>query len=117
VQLVGAVPHEDLPGLYARAQAFVFPSSVENFPNILVEGLSSGVPTFASRLGPMPEIAGDAASYFDPYDPDDIARALVRAVLDDELRRTLRSRALARVGRFAWPSTARELLGVFEEAR
>jgi glycosyltransferase involved in cell wall biosynthesis len=117
VQLVGAVPYEDLPGLYARAQAFVFPSSVENFPNILVEGLSSGVPTFASRLGPMPEIAGDAASYFDPYDPDDIARALVRAVLDDELRRTLRSRALACVGRFAWPSTARELLGVFEEAR
>lgn len=117
VRLVGAVPYAELPGLYARAHAFVFPSTVENFPNILVEGLASGAPTFASKLGPMPEIAGDAASYFDPYDPDDIARALIRASSDDSLRQTLRARAAERVGRYAWTTTARELLTVFAEIR
>lgn len=115
VQIVGAVPYGDLPGLYARAHAFVFPSTVENFPNILVEGLASGAPTFASNLGPMPEIAGDAASYFDPYDPADIARALIRAACDDDLRASLRAKALTRVQRYAWTTTARELLGVFQE--
>ncbi|GAB4197910.1 MAG: hypothetical protein OHK0013_06520 [Sandaracinaceae bacterium] len=117
VRLVGPVPYAELPALYARAVAFVFPSTVENFPNILVEGLASGAPTFASKLGPMPEIAGDGASYFDPYDPGDIARAIVRAVQDVALRATLRERGLARVERYAWSSTARQLLEVFEEAR
>jgi glycosyltransferase involved in cell wall biosynthesis len=117
VRLLGAVPYEELPALYARALAFVFPSTVENFPNILVEGLASGAPTFASKLGPMPEIAADAASYFDPYDPDDIARSLERAVQDAALRATLRARGLGRVERYAWGATARQLLEVFEEAR
>jgi glycosyltransferase involved in cell wall biosynthesis len=117
VHLVGAVPYADLPSLYARAHAFVFPSTVENFPNILIEGLSSGAPTFASKLGPMPEIAGEAAFYFDPYEPDDIARALIRAGCDDTLREALRARAALRVQRFAWTTTARELLEVFGELR
>jgi glycosyltransferase involved in cell wall biosynthesis len=117
VHLVGAVPYADLPSLYARAHAFIFPSTVENFPNILIEGLSSGAPTFASKLGPMPEIAGDAASYFDPYEPDDIASALIRAGSDDALRDTLRARAAIRVQRYAWTRTARELLDVFGEIR
>ncbi len=116
VRLLGAVPYGDLPPLYAAAHAFVFPSTVENFPNILVEGLASGAPTFASRLGPMPEIAGDGAAYFDPYDPHDIARALVAAARDDTQRALLRERALERVKRYSWDLTARGLLEVFEEA-
>jgi len=49
VQLLGEVPYKDLPPLYAAASLFVFPSSCENFPNILVEGMASGAPTLASR--------------------------------------------------------------------
>ena len=103
--------------IYARAMAFLFPSTVENFPNILVEGLSSGAPTFASKLGPMPEIAGDAASYFDPYDTDDIARAIERATNDERLRETLAMRGIARVQRYSWHRTAAQLVRVLEEAR
>jgi len=116
VRLLGAVPYADLPALYAGALAFVFPSTVENFPNILVEGLASGAPTFASKLGPMPEIAADGAAYFDPYDVDDIARALVKACNDADLRARLRERGLRRAERYSWGATARALLDVFEEA-
>lgn len=117
VRLLGAVPYEQLPMIYARAMAFLFPSTVENFPNILVEGLASGAPTFASKLGPMPEIAGDAATYFDPYDTHDIARAIERATNDQALRETLSRRGIERVKRYSWERTARQLLRVFEEAR
>jgi len=117
VRLLGAVPYQQLPMIYARAMAFLFPSTVENFPNILVEGLGSGAPTVASKLGPMPEIAGDGAAYFDPYDTGDIARAIERATNDESLRETLSARGIERVKRYSWDSTARQLLRVFGEAR
>lgn len=117
VRLVGSVPYAELPALYARALAFVFPSTVENFPNILIEGLGSGAPTFASKLGPMPEIAGDSADYFDPYDVEDIRRMLVRAANDRSLRERLRARGVERVQRYEWTDTARGLLEVFQEVR
>lgn len=116
VRLLGQVPYEDLPALYAAASLFVFPSSCENFPNILVEGMASGAPTLASKLGPMPEIAGDGAAYFDPFDPDDIARCIVEAWKSPELRERLRAAGMAQAAKYRWSDTARSLLGVLEAA-
>ena len=116
VKLLGEVAYEELPPLYAGATLFVFPSSCENFPNILVEGLASGVPTLCSRLGPMPEVAGDGAAFFDPFDPDQIAAALVRLFHDPAEQQRLRERGLARAARYSWQATARGLLDVFAEA-
>ena len=115
VRLLGEVPYSDLPPLYAAASLFVFPSSCENFPNILVEGMASGVPTLASRIGPMPEIAGEGAAYFDPFDPDDIARVVLRVFGSAQEGATLCAAALSTVQRFSWDDTARQLLGVFHE--
>jgi glycosyltransferase involved in cell wall biosynthesis len=53
VTLLGAVPGADLPPLYAAASAFVFPSTCESFPNILVEGMASGALTLVSNRQPM----------------------------------------------------------------
>lgn len=116
VRLLGEVAYEDLPALYARCLAVIFPSTVESFPNVLVEGLASGAPTFASDVGPMREIAGDAADYFDPHDRRDIARAITRACSRTDVREDLRARGIARADRFSWGKTARELLGVMENA-
>lgn len=116
VRLLGEVPYSDLPTLYARCLAVIFPSVVESFPNVLVEGLASGAPTFASALGPMKEIAGDAAEYFDPYDRAAISRAISRACSETELRDGMRARGIARASQFTWNKTAHELLGVMEAA-
>jgi glycosyltransferase involved in cell wall biosynthesis len=116
VRLLGEVPYESLPPLYAAASLFVFPSSCENFPNILVEGMASGAPTLASRLGPMPEIAGDGAAYFDPFDPADIARSIVEAWRKPGVRDALRAAGLERAERYRWNETARGLLDVLARA-
>lgn len=115
VRLLGEVPHEDLPALYAACALFVFPSTCESFPNILVEGLASGAPTLASNLGPMPEIAGDGAEYVDPFDRAALAAKLVALVSDPAACEGLRQRGLLRVRRYSWESSARALLSVFEE--
>jgi glycosyltransferase involved in cell wall biosynthesis len=116
VELLGHVPYEELPALYARARVFAFPSSCENFPNILIEALASGVPVVCSRSGPMPEIAGDAAELFDPFDPDEIAACLVRVFHVEQRRAELAQRGPERAARYSWGETARQLLTVLREA-
>lgn len=116
VLLLGNVPYEDLPPLYAASAVFIFPSACENFPNILVEGLGSGAPTLCSKLGPMPEVAGDGARYFDPFDPDDLAANLAGLFHDPKQQALLRARGLAKAASYSWEATARGLLTVFEQA-
>jgi glycosyltransferase involved in cell wall biosynthesis len=115
VRLVGQVPYTDLPALYAGAELFVFPSACESFPNILIEGMASGTPTISSNRASMPELAGDGAYYFDPFEPDEIAAQIVRLWHDGRAREDLRSRGLARCERYTWEQTARETLRLFEE--
>jgi glycosyltransferase involved in cell wall biosynthesis len=64
----------------------------------------------------MPELAGDGAVYFDPFDPGDIAAGIVRLWQDEPGRAALRARGIARAGRYTWEATARELLAVLAEA-
>jgi glycosyltransferase involved in cell wall biosynthesis len=116
VKVIGEVPYDQLPGLYASCALFLFPSACENFPNILVEGLSSGAPTLCSEMGPMPEVAGEGASYFDPFDPDAIAAAIVRLFHDPAAQERLRAAGQAQAARYSWGATARGLLEVFAQA-
>lgn len=115
VKLLGEVTQADLPALYAASALFVFPSTCESFPNILVEGMASGAPTLASRLGPMPEIAGEGAEYVDPFDPGAIAAQMTRLLADPVGLERLRQRGLLRARRYTWEASARALLKVFEE--
>jgi glycosyltransferase involved in cell wall biosynthesis len=116
VRLLGDVPHGELARLYARARLFLFPSTCESFPNILLEALSCGAPSIVSRLGPMREIAGDAAEYVDPFDPPQMALQIAALWQDDARRAELRQRAVARAARFSWASTAAGILRALEEA-
>ena len=104
VILVGGQPSDVVAELLARCEVFAFPSTCENCPTALIEAIGAGVPIACSRVGVMPEIAGDAASYFDASDPHDIARALGELLRDADLRQELRRRALARANRFPKPS-------------
>ena len=116
VRLLGQVPYEQLPALYAGAELFIFPSTCENFPNILVEGMSSGTPTLAGNVGPMPEIAGQGAAYFDPFAPQSIADAIVGLWRDPAKRSRLSRRGPEQAAQYSWERCAAELLRVMQGA-
>jgi glycosyltransferase involved in cell wall biosynthesis len=107
----GAVPFESLHQHYQQADAFVFASSCENLPNILIEAMAAGLPIASSNRGPMPEVLGDAGVYFDPDSPHAIADALHRLALDDQLRLALAQRAWRQVQDYSWERCARETFG------
>ena len=107
----GALSHALLHEKYAAADICVFASSCENMPNILLEGMASGLPIACSRRGPMPEVLGDAGVYFDPESPADIAAALRRLIDSPSLRAELAQRSYERVHMFSWSRCAGETFG------
>ena len=116
VLLTGYVVENDLPILYSRAQLYVFPSLYEGFGLPLLEAMASGTAVAASNATSLPEVAGDAAAYFDPRDVDDMAGVIGALLQDDRLREQLRARGLERARRFTWEDCARRTLAVYEQA-
>lgn len=108
VQYLGAIAYEDLPTYYSAADAFIFASSCENFPNILLESMSAGLPIACSNMGPMPEILGDAGVYFHPEHPSEIASAVKTLVDNEDLRKQLAEKAQQYSLRYSWEKCARE---------
>lgn len=108
LQDVGHVDFERLHDLYRQADAFIFASSCENLPNILIEAMAAGLPIACSNRGPMPEVLADAGVYFDPESPKSIEKAIAKLAEDADLRTDLAKRAWMRAQEYSWERCARE---------
>lgn len=115
ILLTGYVAGEDLPNLYCGADLFVFPSLFEGFGLPILEAMSCGVPVACSNLSSMPEIAGDAAVLFDPFDVDSIARQMLTLLLSEEKRSDFSRLGIRRASDFSWEKTARKTVDVFRQ--
>jgi glycosyltransferase involved in cell wall biosynthesis len=69
-----------------------------------------------ARAASLPELAGDAALWFDPADHAELASVLQAVLGDEALRDRLRTAGLGRAARFSWDETAAQTLAAFEEA-
>ena len=114
VILTGGVSYEQLPAYYAHAKAIIFASTCENCPNILLESLPSGKPLFVSNKPPMPEFAEDAAVYFDPESPDELAHCLHEYLDNPTKLREIGRSAVERSHRFSWKETAERTYEVLQ---
>ncbi len=112
VRALGHVPITELASLYRRASCLVFASLYEGFGQPPLEALASGCPVAVSRVASLPEVCGDAARYFDPTKPEEIAAAVADA-LDhpDELR----EKGIEQARTFTWERCAREHEQVYRE--
>lgn len=115
ITLTDYVTDADLIDLYREAEAFVQPSLLEGFGLGSVEAMSLGVPVVQSNASCLPEIAGDAAFYFDPYDPKDMAEKLSRVLGDKALRQKLSTAGLKKAKEFSWEKMARETFEVYRQ--
>jgi glycosyltransferase involved in cell wall biosynthesis len=109
------VPNDDLPAIYTLASCLAFPSLFEVFGLVQLEAMACGCPVVAARAGAIPEVVDDAALLFDPRSPDQLADALLRVIIDSQVRAELVARGLARAKEFTWERCAAETFKVLRE--
>ncbi|KAF0188948.1 MAG: group [Desulfobulbaceae bacterium] len=111
----GALSFDSLHDAYRHADAFVFASSCENLPNILLEAMAAGLPIACSSRGPMPEVLGEAGVYFDPECSDTIEDVLRALFEKQELRQQIASKAFATAHNFSWELCAKDTFSFIAE--
>lgn len=113
VRFLGPVNDADLPGLYSAATVFVFPSRYEGFGFPVLEAMACGTPVACSNVSSLPEVGGDAVSYFDPLLPSTIAAQLIRLLESDSLRQKSATEGVARSLQFTWEQAAAATIALY----
>jgi glycosyltransferase involved in cell wall biosynthesis len=115
VKLVSGADDATLSTLYRGAGLFVLASLDEGFGLPLLEAMALGVPAAVSRAGSLPEVGGEAVTYFDPMDPADMARSMAGVLLDQTQREAMKQLGLVRSQTYTWQKAAENTLEVYKK--
>ena len=105
---------DSLAYFYKNALAFIFPSLYEGFGIPVLESFACGCPLLCSDVSSLPEVAGEAACYFDPYSEESIRDAVLRVLDDTNLRKDLIAKGQERLKQFSWQQTAEQTKKIYE---
>ena len=116
IRYVGRVSDEELRALYEHAAGYIHPAYYEGFGLPPLEAMALGCPVLSARAASLPEVLGDAAAYFDPFNDADMVAAIGRFMADEPQRADLRARGLARAATFSWDCAAEQVLALAKRA-
>ena len=113
----GYISDPELKWLYENAECYVLPSLSEGFGLPGLEAMANGCPVASSNATCLPEVYQDAALYFDPYDPNDLAEK-VQAIIDQPaVAKDLVAKGQKVLTRYSWRKMAEETLGVYTSTK
>lgn len=115
VMFTGYLSQACVDKYFVNADAYIFPSFSEGFGLGVLEAFYYKIPLLSSNTTSLPEIAGDAALYFDPFKPEDIAASIIRFYGNDTIASTLIERGKERLGHFSWKKTALQTVELYEK--
>jgi glycosyltransferase involved in cell wall biosynthesis len=116
VRTLGGCSTEELESLYALAGCLVLPTLHEGFGLPVLEAMARSLPVACSDIPALREVAGEAALYFDPRVPAQIAARLAEAIAGGEPVQRLRELGRARAGQFSWAAAAAGTLASYRAA-
>ena len=110
------VSDEQLAWLYTHCAAYVFPSLMEGFGLPGLEAMLYGAPIASSNATCLPEVYGDAAIYFDPFDVNNIADTVDQILVNPNLKQDLINKGYEQTKKYSWRRMAEETHAVYLEA-
>lgn len=105
---------KELNSFYANALVFVFPSLYEGFGMPILEAFANNCPICISNTSCFPEIAKNAAMYFDPYKVDSIYEEIKKVIYNEQIREKLRKEGHLRLLDFSWEKTTNETFEIYK---
>jgi len=114
VVFTGFVDENDVPALMKGAKVFVLPSFWEGFGIPVVEAMACSTPVVVSNAGSLPEIVGEGGIIINPYNPEEIARGIEKAI---DNRDDLIKKGLKQAQKFSWQKCAEKTIKVLERIK
>ncbi len=111
----GYVNEKEKEILFNNAKLLCYPSYYEGFGFPPLEAMKRGVPVIASNISSLPEVVQKAAITINPYDINDMAKAMEMIIFEDDLRADLIKEGYLQVSKFSWENTAKEYLELFKK--
>lgn len=116
VHFLGFISDGEKRWALQNAQAFVTASLSEGFCIPLLEAMYENCPVLSSNVSCLPEVAGDAALYFDPHSVDDLVAKMNEVYQNDTTRQKLISLGQRRVTLFSWEKMTNETVKIYKES-
>jgi glycosyltransferase involved in cell wall biosynthesis len=114
VIIPGLISDEDKAWYYKNCEAFLFPSIAEGFGLPVIEAMHFGKPVFLSKLTSLPEVGGDAAWYFDSFEPKSMQATFIKG-LEEYMANDMEPSIMKHAAKFDWAKTAEQYLELYDE--
>lgn len=112
----GYISDEKVAAYYKNAFAYVFPSINEGFGIPVFESFYYKIPVLIANNSSLPEIAGNAALSFNPFDINDISNTITSVIVNESLRKELIEKGNLQLDTYTWNKTAHQLMDIFNDA-
>ncbi|MFW0718130.1 glycosyltransferase family 4 protein [Pedobacter sp. N23S346] len=114
VHIIGQISDEDKAWYYKNCSAFLFPSIAEGFGLPVIEALHFGKPVFLSKFTSLPEVGGDAAYYFNSFEPEHMQEIFEKGMIDF-IQNNHDKKAIAQAEKFSWGIAAAQYLDLYQK--
>ena len=115
VIFTGYLTNECVEKYFRKADAYILPSLSEGFGIPILEAFYYNTPVLCSNTTSLPEVAGNAAIYFDPYDPAAISNAIISLYNDPSGAAHLVEEGKKQLYHFSWVKTAVQTVNIYRE--
>jgi glycosyltransferase involved in cell wall biosynthesis len=111
----GFISNEEMPLIYQKADAFIYPAEFEGWGIPVVEALFSEVPVITSKTSCLPESSGEYSIHIDPHNVEELATNLETVLYDDDKRKLMIHQGRLHAENFHWKKTSKSLMDVYQK--
>lgn len=111
----GYIKKEDILDLFARAEAFLYPSLYEGFGIAAIDAMAAGTPVITAKTSSLPEVVGDAAILVDPKEASELTDAMLEISSNPKKRGEMIKNGFNQIKKFSWNNTAKEFIKIMGE--